>query len=149
MHKPGDGILLMGPVKDRVGVLFPDLLGLRKPESHNMPSQGLMGILRISGIPMPLRIPMHNPSGCRNGGILPVHQGQVGDRVLNLPIAHISQQGYNGQVLGAHLSVETRYRLRRTSATAMHMHVARIPAGRLRPAPRTSGLLHWPCWSNH
>ena len=38
----------------------------REPKAHDVPAQGLVGILRIGGVPMPLRIPMHNAASGRN-----------------------------------------------------------------------------------
>jgi hypothetical protein len=63
---------------------------------------------------------------------LSIYQWEIRHRVLNFTVAHIREEGYDGQVLASHLVINIGYRFRRAATTPMHVHVTRIPARRLR-----------------
>src|SRR5271169_2515745 len=123
--------MLMGPIENRKRILLPKLLSAGQPESHDVPSERLVGILGIGCIPVPLGIPMQDMVDLRNGIVLPIDKWQICGGVLNFAIAAIRQLRHYRQILWRHPAEHARHRFRSSTATPMHVHIARIPARRL------------------
>ncbi len=117
--------LLMGPVQNRVCVLLPDLLSTREIESHKMAAERLMRIPAVGGVPVPLGIPVDDPSGSRDGIVLTcLRVADRSYRILHLAIAHIGEQGNDIKIvrrtLSATCSTGTLVRLRSCGGHACH-----------------------------
>ena len=129
--KPAMPALLARPLQDGVGVLVPDLVRFGEPEGQHVAPQGLVGVLRVHGVPVPFRIPVDEPARGGDRVVLPGHQRQVGPGVLDLAIAHVGQEGDTRQVVDAHLGLEARHGFRGAPAAPVDVRVARVPAGGL------------------
>ena len=63
MRKAGNTAILVCPIQYETCVLVPQLLRPCQTKVDDMAAKRLMGVLRVYGVPMPLGVPVHDPSG--------------------------------------------------------------------------------------
>ena len=75
---------------------------LGEAKCDKVPSERLVSVVAVGSIPVPFRVPVNNSASSGHAGVLSVDNGKIGSRVLDFSIAHVRQQGNDGQILTHH-----------------------------------------------
>src|SRR5690606_18401777 len=129
-------IAFSAPFQHFVWRLCPYLLRLWQSQQHKVTTKRLPSKLSVSGVPVPLGVPLNKSTIGGLRGRHAVYLQQICLTLQNLSVTHVRKDGHNRKVIHFHHGRKVADTYHRIGSTiAVHMHVSCVPVSWLGALP--------------